>query len=158
MKSNHRSGSIRWSLLVPTFIAAVGGLLAGAPMVLAQEEENRTAAGAMLAGVFFVIGAVIVLVLYVYMSVCLQTIAKKTNAENAWLAWIPIANIILMLNIARKPAWWILLMFVPLVNIVIAVIVWMEIAKARSKPEWWGILMIVPFANLVAPGYLAFSD
>ena len=49
-------------------------------------------------------------------------------------------------------------MMVPLLNVVIGVIVWMEIAKARSKPEWWGILMVVPVANLVAPGYLAFSD
>jgi hypothetical protein len=157
MKFNKRTGSIRWALLVAAFAALVVGVFGWARVSPAQEVDNR-AAGAVLAGVFFVIGAVIVLVTYVYMSFCLQTIAKKTNAENAWLAWIPIANIILMLSIARKPAWWILLMFVPLVNIVIAVIVWMEIAKARSKPEWWGILMVVPFANLVAPGYLAFSD
>ena len=157
MKSSSRKKASRWSLLARFCMAVFFAVLAWSPTALAQEEENH-AAGAMLAGVFFLIAVVIVLVTYVYISFCLQTIAKKTNAENPWLAWIPIANFILMLNIARKPTWWILLMMVPLVNVVIGVIVWMEIAKARSKPEWWGILMVVHVANLVAPGYLAFSD
>ena len=97
-------------------------------------------------------------VFYVYMALALSTIAKKTNTENAWLAWIPIINIILMLNIAKKPVWWIILCFIPLVNIVIMIIVWMAIAEARGKPNWWGILMIVPFVNLIVPGYLAWAD
>jgi hypothetical protein len=92
------------------------------------------------------------------MALCLQTIAKKTNTENAWLAWIPIVNIILMLNIAKKPLWWIILLLVPLVNIVIMIVVWMAIAEARGKPSWWGILMIVPLVGIIVPGYLAFSD
>jgi len=63
-----------------------------------------------------------------------------------------------MLNIAKKPLWWILLLFIPLVNFVIGVIVWMGVAEARGKPNWWGILMIVPVANFIVPGYLAWSD
>ncbi len=105
-----------------------------------------------------IIGVVIWLAIYAYMAFSLQTIAGKTNTENGWLAWIPIANIYLMCMIAGKPAWWILLCFIPIVNIVIAVIMWMAIAEARNKQNWLGILMIVPIANLVIPGYLAFSD
>ncbi|MGB6897825.1 MAG: DUF5684 domain-containing protein [Candidatus Acidiferrum sp.] len=67
-------------------------------------------------------------------------------------------NIILMLNVAKKPLWWILLFLIPLVNIVFIVIVWMAIAEARNKPNWWGVLTIVPVANLIVPGYLAWSD
>jgi hypothetical protein len=40
-------------------------------------------------------------------------IAKKTNTSLPWLAFIPIAQIILALNIARKPIWWILLFLLP---------------------------------------------
>ena len=100
---------------------------------------------------------IFILAIYVYMAVCLMKIAKKTNTSNAWFAWIPILNIILMLQVAKKPLWWIILMFVPIVNIAISIIVWMEIAKAVRKPEWLGILIIVPLANFVVPGYLAFS-
>ena len=95
---------------------------------------------------------------YVYMALALQTIAQKTNTENAWLAWIPIANVVLMVMIAQKPVWWLLLFFIPVANIVVLIIVWMAIAEARGKPNWWGIMMIVPVINLIVPGYLAWSD
>ena len=95
---------------------------------------------------------------YAYFAICLQTIANKTSTENAWWGWVPILNILLMLNIAQKPLWWILLVLIPFVNIVITILVWMAIAEARSKPNWWGILMILPLLNVVVPGYLAFSD
>ena len=100
---------------------------------------------------------IFVLAIYVYMAVCLMKIAKKTNTSNAWLAWIPIFNIILMVQIAKKPLWWIVLILIPIVNIVISIIIWMEIAKAVKKPDWLGILIIIPIANLIIPGYLAFS-
>ena len=95
---------------------------------------------------------------YVYTSLALQTIANKTNTPNGWLAWIPIANVILMLMIAKKPIWWILLCFIPLVNLVILVLVWMGVAEARNKPNWWGIMILVPVVNLIVPGYLAWAD
>jgi hypothetical protein len=120
----------------------------------AFQDELPAGLLAGLLGMILLFGGVV----YVYMALALMTIAKKTNTENAWLAWIPIANIILMLNVARKPLWWIFLMLVPLVNIVIAILVWMAIAEARHKPNWLGILMIVPVVNLVVPGYLAWAD
>ena len=95
---------------------------------------------------------------YIYMALALQTIATKTGTANEWLAWIPIANLFLMLNVAKKPLWWFLLFLIPIVNLVMAIMVWMAVAEARGKPNWWGILMIVPVANLVVPGYLAWAD
>lgn len=97
-------------------------------------------------------------VLYVYTSLALMTIATKTNTANGWLAWIPIANLFLMFNIAQKPAWWFILCLIPLVNLVIFIIIWMAIAEARHKPNWWGIVMIVPVVGIIVPGYLAWSD
>ena len=99
----------------------------------------------------------ITIAIYVYLAICLQTIARKTGTEHGWLAWIPIANAYLMCKVAGKPGWWLLLFFIPIVNIVFMVIVWMGIAEARDKKGWLGILMIVPIANLIVPGYLAFS-
>ena len=95
---------------------------------------------------------------YVWMAACLQIIARKTSTPNGWLAWIPIANIYLMCKVGDKPGWWTILFFIPIVNIVFTVIVWMKIAEARNKPSWIGILMIIPVANLVIPGILAFSE
>jgi len=96
--------------------------------------------------------------LYAYSAFCLQSIAKRTNTENGYLAWIPIANIYLMCKIAGKPGWWLLLLFIPLVNIVIGIILWVGIAKACGKPGWLGILVFVPIVDLVVIGYLAFGE
>jgi hypothetical protein len=109
-------------------------------------------------GVAFLFIFVVFVVFYIYWALATQTIARKTNTENGWMAWIPIANLILWANIARKPIWWGLLCIVPLVGIVFMILLWMAIAEARQKPNWWGILLIVPFVNLIVPGYLAWVD
>ena len=137
------------------WLAAV--LLLPATALLAQSEGPGPAAALAGGAVMFVL-LVICLAAYIYMSLALQTIANKTNTPNAWLAWIPIANIFLMLQIAKKPLWWFILCLVPLVNIIIIIMIWMGVAEARGKPSWWGILMIIPIANLIVPGYLAWAD
>lgn len=91
------------------------------------------------------------------MAICLQAIARKTATENTWLSWIPIGNLFLMCNIAKKPTWYILLFIVPLVNIYIFIVIWGEIAKACNKPWWLGVLWLIPLINCILPGYLAFS-
>lgn len=123
--------------------------------------SDAAAAGvlAVFAGFFMVI-LVVAIALYVFMAICLMKIAKKTDTPNGWFAWIPILNIVLMLQIAKKPVWWIVLLFIPFVNIawiVLQILVWMAISKECGKEEWLGILIIVPVANIIIPAYLAFS-
>jgi hypothetical protein len=127
-------------------------------VVLAQSEEQPSGVQAALAGVVGLVVLVICLAFYVYFSLAVMTIAKKTHTENGWMAWIPIINWLLWVNIAKKPVWWFVLFFIPLANIVILIIVWMGIAEARGKPSWWGILTIIPLVQLIVPGYLAWSD
>ena len=114
--------------------------------------------GPGLAGGLLMVFLTVGVAVYVYMALAVQTIARKTNTKNDWLAWIPIANIILLLEIARKPLWWLLLLVIPLVNLVISIVVWVGVAEARGKPSWWGLLMVVPGINLIVPGYLAWGD
>ncbi|HKV26527.1 MAG TPA: DUF5684 domain-containing protein [Candidatus Acidoferrum sp.] len=122
---------------------------------LAQDDSRLPIA---FFGAFLMVYVICLLAFYVYFALALQTIAQKTNTENPWLAWIPIVNIVLMCMIAKKPIWWIILCFIPLVNLVIFILLWMGIAEARNKPNWWGILLIVPILNIIVPGYLAWSD
>jgi hypothetical protein len=68
----------------------------------------------------------------------LQTIAQKTNTENPWLAWIPMLNIILMLNIAKKPIWWFVLFLIPLVGIAMMVIVWEGCRRGAQQAQLVG--------------------
>jgi hypothetical protein len=140
---------VKWAAIPAVTLLSASGAFA--------QEYRSPAANPMTGGtaVFFLL---VGLAVYVYTALAVKTIAEKTSTENPWLAWIPIANIILLLNIAKKPIWWILLCFVPLVNIIIFIMVWMAVAEARGKPSWVGVLMIVPFVGAIVPGYLAWAD
>lgn len=153
-------------------------LLTAVP-VLGQEVPGGEALWPLIIVIFLVSS----IPFYIYWAWATQTIARKTQTEKGWLAWVPIANFILWANIARKPIWWSILCMMPfvasffmwtniarkpiwwgvlciiaLVGLVFTALMWMAIAQARKKPGWWGILMVVPVANLIVPGYLAWSD
>lgn len=120
--------------------------------------------GSLLFGLIALVG-LLAIALYVYGSLALMTIAKRTKTENAWLAWIPIANIYLMMRIGKLPTWslalWALI-FVPMLGGLTAagmnVWYWWMIAERRGKEGWWGILMLVPILNLVLLGILAWGE
>ena len=63
-----------------------------------------------------------------------------------WGCIVPIYNIILQLEIAGRPLWWIFLMFIPLVNTVVAIIILFDIAKAFGKGTGFGLgMLFLPF-------------
>ncbi len=107
--------------------------------------------------VYLPIAVTLLLAAYAYLALALVALAGKTNASPQWWAWIPILNIVLMLRIGKRPLWWIVLLPIPLVNVLIAALVWMGIARNRQKSGWWGAVAIVPGINLIVPGYLAWS-
>lgn len=76
--------------------------------------------------------------------------------EPGWASIIPIYNGVVMLKIAGKPIWWLVLFFIPLVNFIVAIMVMIEFAKAYGKGAGFGIgLTFLPF--IFAP-MLAFGD
>lgn len=126
---------------------------------------------AIIAG-FALVGGIVALVFYIYSAITMMTIAKKTKTDNAWLAWIPFANIALLANIAKKPWWPVLLMlgfWIPILNILLMlvllvyVIMWLyKICEIRNKPGWLAILIIIPFLGhiwfMILLGILAWAD
>jgi hypothetical protein len=63
-----------------------------------------------------------------------------------WGCVIPIYNLYCLVKIAGKPGWWFLLHFVPLVNIVIAVLVALGISRNFGKGDLFALgLFFLPF-------------
>ena len=147
----------RHGMLLALTVLGCLALLIPVP-ALAQESRGAQAMGVAAFASMFLFMFVVCAAIYVYMAFALQAIARKTNTPNDWWAWVPILQQILMLNIAHKPVWWLVLLFIPFVNLVVIVITFMAIAEALKKPNWWGILMIVPGLNLIVPGYLAWAN
>ena len=71
-----------------------------------------------------------------------------------WGMIIPIYNSILILEIAGRPLWWIVLMFIPIVNIVVSIIVYIDVAKNFGKDVGFGIgLVFLPFIFVPILGF-----
>lgn len=131
------------------------------------------------------VSAIISLLFYLFPAAMIFLIARKTNTGLAWLAFIPIAQIILLLNIARKPIWWLILFFAPVLAIplaiagpfdptggiivaVLALVVvlvplaaWLFVCTAmaaqRGKSVAWGILTFIPCTSPIGLAYLGLS-
>jgi uncharacterized membrane protein YoaK (UPF0700 family) len=56
-----------------------------------------------------------------------------------WAAIVPIYNFIVMLDIAGKPVWWIVLLLIPLVNFVVLILVALAIAEKFGKSTGFGV-------------------
>jgi magnesium-transporting ATPase (P-type) len=128
------------------------------PSVPRQQQVRIPAAGmTALASGFMLIFVLIGIALYVYYALSMYLIAKKLNVAEAWMSWIPILNLWPFLTSAGKPCWWVLLLFIPIVNILIIIYLWMCICENLGRNKWLGLLTLVPVVNLVLPGVLAFS-
>lgn len=92
----------------------------------------------------------VIIGLYLYFTICWYSIARKTGHPSPWWAFIPFLNMYQWVEMAHKPWYWFVFMFIPFLNIVAYAVVWYEIAKARAKAPVWGIFMILPFLNLLA--------
>jgi hypothetical protein len=66
--------------------------------------------------------------------------------EPGWAAIVPIYNFIILLKIAGKPAWWIILMLIPVVNFVVLIIMDIAIAKNFGKGGGFaaGLILLAP--------------
>jgi hypothetical protein len=73
-----------------------------------------------------------------------------------WAAIVPIYNILVMLEIIGRPMWWIVLLFIPFVNIVAAFIVANDLAKAFGKTIGWTLGLI--FLPVIFYPMLAFGN
>lgn len=74
------------------------------------------------------IGSIIYLAIVVIVIAGMWKTFEKAG-QPGWGCIIPIYNIYLMTKIAAKPAWWVIMFFIPLVNIVFAIMLYNEIAK-----------------------------
>jgi hypothetical protein len=73
-----------------------------------------------------------------------------------WAAIVPIYNVIVLLEIVRKPLWWLVLLLIPIVNIVFAIIIYDRLAKAFGKSSGFTVGLI--FLSFIFIPILGFGD
>lgn len=114
-----------------------------------MDYNSGYGAGAgVVAWVFYV--AVIVF------SILVQWKLFTKAGKPGWASIVPIYNILVLLEIVGKPWWYLLLMFVPVVNIVILIMVMIDLAKVFGKDGGFAVGLI--FLSIIFMAILAFGQ
>ena len=53
--------------------------------------------------------------------------------KQAWEALIPIYNALILMDIIRRPRWWVILLFVPIINLMMFPVIWVETLRSFGK-------------------------
>ena len=101
-------------------------------------SASNTAICTALAASFFGFAVIILLVVAVLIIAGMWKTFTKAG-HPGWAAIIPIYNYIVLLQIAKKPIWWIFLIFIPFVNIIIEIIVLYNVSKLFGKDGWFTV-------------------
>lgn len=100
--------------------------------------------------------SLIPLLLVLVMIVAWWKVFEKAG-QPGWAAFVPIYNIFVFLEIVGRPAWWIILMFIPLVNAIVLFVIAMDMAECFGQSRAWGFFMLGLFGFIGYP-LLAFGD
>lgn len=85
--------------------------------------------------------------LYVlYVTLFAQWWMHEKAEQAGWAVFVPIYNLVCLTELAKKPGYWVFLMFIPLVNIIFAIMLVNGVSKAFGKDEGFTAGMIfLPF-------------
>jgi len=118
-------------------------------------------AALLFSGVMLFFSIVVGLGSYIYCALALMKIAKRLDYENAWFAWIPILNLVLMFQLGEQNPVLLLLLLIPGVGAVVvgvlSIIALMKICEKRGYDKMLGLLSLVPVASYVLLGILAWG-
>jgi len=68
--------------------------------------------------------------------------------RKAWEATIPIYNAIVLMQIVNRPKWWVILLFIPIINLLMFPVIWVETIRSfgrNSQLESWLVVLTLGF-------------
>ena len=99
--------------------------------------------------------SIIYLAVVVFEIYCFWKLFVKAG-KPGWGAIIPIYNIYLLLKIIGRPGWWLILFLIPIVNFVIFIIMYLDLAKSFGRGTGFGIGLI--FLSFIFVPILALGE
>ena len=57
----------------------------------------------------------------------------QAAGRKSWEAAIPVYNSIVLMKIIKRPTWWTLLLFIPIINLIMFPVVWVETLRTFGK-------------------------
>jgi len=135
-----------------------------------------------------ILAPIILLAFYIYLSICWQKIGEKLSHPYPWIGWVmfsllggwlfslpvlfinqwlwvllyvPMAQLvpsIALIQYSESPWWWYFLLWIPVVNIILVIIMLTKVYERLERPSWWSIFYLVPIVHLILLGIAAFTE
>ncbi|MBA4242188.1 MAG: signal peptidase I [Sphingobacteriaceae bacterium] len=105
-----------------------------------------------------IIGVILMIVLWlsiIAFAIVSQWKVFEKAGQPGWAVFIPIYNILIMLKVANKPWWWIFMLFIPIANIVFAIMLLHRISLSFGKSGGFTVGLL--FLGIIFWGILAFD-
>ena len=119
--------------------------------LVAQYSNTSSGMGAGFGIAFFLLSVAV----YLFYGYCYGRIFQKAGRP-LWEGFIPIYNYYVALKIVGRPGWWLILYIIPIVNIVITIIVYYDLARSFGRGVGFAVgLFLLWFIFLPI---LAFGD
>ena len=67
----------------------------------------------------------------------------KAAGFNFWQALIPVYNAYVLMQIIRRPKWWVLLLFIPTINLIIFAVIWVETLRSFGWNSTKNTMMVI---------------
>ena len=104
-------------------------------------------------------GAPVAVLWVIYVAVAVLAIVGlwmvfQKAGEAGWKALIPIWNLLVLLRIVGRPAWWIVLLLIPIVNVIFSIVVLYDLSKSFGHDVGYTIgLVLLPFVFIIILGF-----
>lgn len=67
----------------------------------------------------------------------------KKAGYQPWQAAVPVYNAVILMKIIKRPIWWVLLLFVPSINIIMFGVIWIETIRSFGKNKIYHTLLVL---------------
>lgn len=109
-------------------------------LALLLQSDAESALGVAFGGMFLLL-SMFCLAITVLVIAGLWKVFTKAG-HPGWAALVPIYNAIVLLQIAGRPTWWVLLFFIPFVGAVVWFVVAIDIARSFGQGTAFGLVLL----------------
>lgn len=114
--------------------------------MMAEMANESAGIGIMFGTVFFMLMMSVLFFLVIPMLLAGQWRTYEKGGKPGWACLIPIYNMVCIAEMGKQPTWWVIFLFIPLVNIVFAILLLNAMVKAFGKDAGWTVgLLFLPF-------------
>ncbi|EZH73314.1 signal peptidase I [Aquimarina atlantica] len=63
--------------------------------------------------------------------------------RKAWEALIPVYNAVILMKIINRPWWWVILLFIPVINVIMLPVIWVETIRSFGKNSTTDTILVI---------------